>query len=69
MTAVCVVCRVGLMRRMSVELDEEGVGALAKCMAAMPSHGADGELRAVTISLTVREALRRMAAADERGRK
>ena len=57
------------MRRMSVELDEEGVGALAKCMAAMPADGADGELRAVTISLTVREALRRMAAADERGRK
>ena len=69
MTAVCVVCRVGLMRRMSVELDEEGVGALAKCMAAMPPTGEDGELRAVTISLTVREALRRMAAADERGRK
>ena len=31
MTAVCVVCRVGLMRRMSVELDEEGVGAGSLC--------------------------------------
>ena len=56
------------MQTVKVELDEEGGGALAKCMAAMPALGEDGQVRAVTISMTVREALRRMAASD-RGRK
>ena len=51
-----------------VRLDEEGMGDLAVCMAAVPGFAADGRPRSWTMPEVLREALRRMAA-HERGRK
>ena len=47
--------------RVSIALDEGGRGDLAKCMASMPSVGEDGQVRAITMPMVLREALRQMA--------